>query len=320
MLGFQALGRRALGQITADVAVDAEVGAFALTGQAATFAINMPADAGLFTLTGEDAGFVRVRQVSAEVGAFALAGQTATFAINMPAEAGAFALGGQDVTFGYVSLRVFADPGSFTLNGQDSRRLLSLQTAAASFTLTGQTVGLSLGLTAGRGTFALAGQSSRRVLSLAASAGTLTLSGQPSRRVLSLAASKGTFALTGQATFRQRILILYAESTRPARVEHVLSAPLGAVAIGQGSTFDATATTFSFHGQDVRFEKAVTLTAEAGTFVLAGQDAVLELDDYPSNIRIFPRVGRGPRGFSLGGGAAARVSVGSGPRIRIAGG
>lgn len=320
MLGFQALGRRALGQISTDVAVNAEAGAFLLTGQDATFAVAMPAETGTFTLTGQDATLTRIRQVAASAGSFALTGQDATFAITMPAGAGAFVLTGQDVTFRYVSLRVYAEAGSFTLNGQSSRRLLSLQTAAASFALTGQSVGLSLAMTGGRGSFALTGQTATFAITMPAATGTFTLTGQDSRRVLSLKANKATFTLTGQSTFRQRNLILYAEPTQPARVEHVLSAPLGALAIGQGSTFDATATTFSFHGQDVRFQKAITLTAETGTFTLAGQNVNLALSDYPSNIRIFPRVGRGPRGFSLGGGAAARVSVGSGPRIRIAGG
>lgn len=263
MLGFQALGRRALGQISTDVAVSAEAGAFTLTGQAAGLSAAIIGGTGAFTLTGQDAAF--------------------TISANYPltADAGTFTLSGQDATLVYGRVIPFVvEPGAFVLSG-----------GAATFAIT-----------------------------MPAGAGVFVLTGQDTRRLLALSAGRGAFSLAGSATVNRRDLVLYANPTQAARVEYVLAAPLGAVAIGQGSTFDATATTFSFHGQDVRFQKAVTLTAGTGTFTLSGQDATLATSDYPSNIKIFPRVGRGPRGFSLGGGAAARVSVGSGPRIRIAGG
>lgn len=113
---FQALGRRALGQLTVEPGIAAEVGAFALSGQVAALPVTMPASVGTFTLGGQDVAFIYVvgRNVVANSGTFALTGNDSSFGVGFPAGAGTFAL-----------------------TGQASRRLLALPSSAGSFALTG---------------------------------------------------------------------------------------------------------------------------------------------------------------------------------------
>jgi len=53
MLGFEALGRRALGQATADRAISADYGAVELTSSGTIFAVGMPSVYGTFSLTAQ---------------------------------------------------------------------------------------------------------------------------------------------------------------------------------------------------------------------------------------------------------------------------
>jgi hypothetical protein len=58
MLGFEATGRLALGQISASRSFSASVvtASFTLSGQDVVYAINATVDAGSFTLNGQDMG------------------------------------------------------------------------------------------------------------------------------------------------------------------------------------------------------------------------------------------------------------------------
>lgn len=87
-----------------DYLLQADVGAFALTGQAATLAKIVPtyilnAESGAFTLTGQAADLLKVRALTAETGVFALTGQAASLQAHrvLTAGTGSFILTGQDL-------------------------------------------------------------------------------------------------------------------------------------------------------------------------------------------------------------------------------
>lgn len=101
MLGFDALGRLAIGQVS--------------DGGAST--IILTASAGAFTLSGQAALF-RVNQVSA-AGSFTLSGQAALFRPSLVSAAGAFTLSGQDVAF-ELTAKLLAETGSFLFTGSDA--------------------------------------------------------------------------------------------------------------------------------------------------------------------------------------------------------
>lgn len=236
---FQALGRRALGQLTNEPGIAADAGAFTFTGQVAGLSASILGVTGAFTLTGQDAAFLYVSgsNLTGEVGSFVLTGQDSSFGVGMP-----------------------AGEGSFSLTGQDSRRTLSL-------------------------------------------AGTV-----------------GAFALTGIATTLRRGHLLYAYNTVAAPTGHVLFAPLGALSLGGSQASLVAGETFAFTGQDIAFGVDASFSAGAGAFVFTFPTTSLSATVYPSKIRAFPRVARGMRGSSRGGGMTARPTVGRTVRARAFGG
>jgi hypothetical protein len=58
MLGFDALGRLALGQLSGNFYLTAETGSFALTGIATAFTATLPSAAAAFVETGNDATLI----------------------------------------------------------------------------------------------------------------------------------------------------------------------------------------------------------------------------------------------------------------------
>jgi hypothetical protein len=98
MLGFEALGRTTLGQISATKAIDlvASQALFALTGQAATFKATEVVANGAFAVSGQAVSF-KVGEVVGQ-GAYTLAGEAAAFLGSLTAAQGGFALTGFAVT------------------------------------------------------------------------------------------------------------------------------------------------------------------------------------------------------------------------------
>ncbi len=98
MLGFDASGRLALGQIGSSGATTlaAGAGAFALTGVDALFAASMPSSAGSYSLTVIDAVF----SVSgaATAGSFSETGIDAAFSLSMSSGTASYVLTGIDAT------------------------------------------------------------------------------------------------------------------------------------------------------------------------------------------------------------------------------
>ncbi|MCA6114252.1 hypothetical protein J6524_04820 [Bradyrhizobium sp. WSM 1738] len=118
LLGFDAIGRLALGQIqqggVTNIVMPAAAGAFAFAGVAATFKITEAANVGAFTLAG--AATFNIREIAAP-GSFTLSLQTATLGRTLSAAVGTFTLTGIDPD---EALNEDADPGAFVFTGNDA--------------------------------------------------------------------------------------------------------------------------------------------------------------------------------------------------------
>ena len=137
---FQALGRRALGQLTTEPGIAVEAGAFVLTGVDSRRALSIQGATGAFVLGGQ-----------------ATTGTTGV-AKRLTASTGSFVLGGQDVVLYYdAGANLVADVGSFVLSGQDTSFGVGMPAATGSFTLTGQSSVRQLSMPAATGSFALSG-------------------------------------------------------------------------------------------------------------------------------------------------------------------
>lgn len=121
MLGFDALGRLALGQIS---------------GGATTAYLSTAA--GAFTLTAFPVSFQITEAVSA--GSLVLAGSASSFTVSEAAGPGAFAWAGSAVAFAPT---VNAVAASFTLNGNPVNEIILEAEGPATFTVTGNDAQLS---------------------------------------------------------------------------------------------------------------------------------------------------------------------------------
>lgn len=190
MLGFQALGRLALGQIGAPPGIDIEVGAFTLTGNVAALKTAIIGGVGAFTLSGQDATLTYVSGTAfpAAVGSFTLTGVAAGLDLAMSGGTGAFTLSGQDAA---LPVSMPAAVGTFALSGPSTTLARDLILYATPTVITGSTdyfLFAPLGAVAfGRAdvdeelatTFALTGIDSTgtRAAGITAETGTFTLSG-----------------------------------------------------------------------------------------------------------------------------------------------
>jgi len=119
MLGFDALGRLALGQIQQDgvtnIVMSADAGAFTFSGVAATFKTTETAAAGAFSFSGKAATFT-IGEAAAP-GSFTLSLKTVTFGRTLVAAAGSYTFAGIDPD---EALSEDADPGQFVFTGHDA--------------------------------------------------------------------------------------------------------------------------------------------------------------------------------------------------------
>jgi hypothetical protein len=101
MLGFDALGRLALGQGPDQAATNAVLvagtGTYAVTGTAIGLNVGEAASAGSFSLTGVSAGFTA--SLAAAAGAYAFAGVSVSLAIGETAAVGSYSLTGTTASF-----------------------------------------------------------------------------------------------------------------------------------------------------------------------------------------------------------------------------
>ncbi|MFZ5713045.1 MAG: hypothetical protein ACOY3N_09415 [Bradyrhizobium sp.] len=112
MLGFDAIGRLALGQITpGNIALSAVSGSFTLSGIAATFALSEAATAGAFTISAPSIS----QEHGVGIGSFTLSGAAQTFDLTENVEASAYVITGSIAN----NIDGVSDPGSFVITGVD---------------------------------------------------------------------------------------------------------------------------------------------------------------------------------------------------------
>jgi hypothetical protein len=128
----------------------ADVGSFAVSGQAAALKVTKAIKAGVgsVAVSGFGAGSIRDYRIGTNFGTFTATGQNAIVALQrapLAAGAGSFALSGQAALFSGATTFP-ADAGSFALTGQDAGSLRGYKLAAepAAFALSGQLADLTL--------------------------------------------------------------------------------------------------------------------------------------------------------------------------------
>jgi hypothetical protein len=172
------------------VTLDADVGAFAVTGNAAGLTAHraLTADAGVFAVTGNATGLTAQRTLGADTATFVFSGQAASLS---------------------HAHTITAAVGTFTAAGQSAGLTAQrrLECAAGAFVLTGNNAGLGVSgraeIEADVGAFALTGSAATLTVArrLAADAETFALVGSDATLTRSyiLAAAAGSFVLRGRA-------------------------------------------------------------------------------------------------------------------------
>jgi hypothetical protein len=187
--------------------LDAEVGAFTLSGSNATlsrgYAINAGPDS--YAITGNDVTFRRTYAMTAEPGAFAITGAAAamTAVRTVNAQPASYSITGQAATF-VVAKSINAALGSFALTGAAAtfRRDLSINAAPGSFALTGANATLGKGsvLAASPGSYALNGANAGLAYAhnLNAGPGSFTIAGATAQVLAarSVNAAAGAFSIS----------------------------------------------------------------------------------------------------------------------------
>lgn len=108
------------GAASGSATLTAAQGSFALSGQAATFAIKETAAQGSYALSGEAAAF-GVKLTAAQ-GSHSLSGQAASFAGQLTAAHGSYVLAGQDANLvAQADVSLTAQTGIYTLLGEEAR-------------------------------------------------------------------------------------------------------------------------------------------------------------------------------------------------------
>lgn len=113
MLGFDAVGRLALGQLpttATNTVLTADAGSYTITGVVSTFKVSEAATAGAYALTGVAETFkISLAPVS---GAYVITGVSTTENIKEPVAAGAYVITGNAVS---VNISMVATPGSYVI-------------------------------------------------------------------------------------------------------------------------------------------------------------------------------------------------------------
>lgn len=209
MLGFDALGRRALGQFSDATAsaVTAATGTYALSFQTVNSQVSMAAATGTLSLSFQTAaGNI---SMPAAQGTYTLTGQPVTLTANLYLTASPFIIT-ERAQFGFAALGQVAlgeysssTRPTFQLQLQDAVSRLSMPAAQGTFTLSGQNVVLFLGsiLTAVRGTYTLSGQNINVLISMPAAQGAYALSFVTADGVIRLPKKIRAFPRVGHAAF-----------------------------------------------------------------------------------------------------------------------
>lgn len=127
-------------------------------------------------------------------------------------------------------------------------------------------------ITAAAGSFTLSGQAISVTLPMLADVGTFTLSGQSAGLPTVLPSNAGSFTLAGQNAGLNASYFIGATPYQDGERSFFGFSALGASALGQGSQ-SSTGLTFSVAWQEA--SSVQSLAANAGAFVLSGQDSRL---------------------------------------------
>ncbi len=182
-------------------------------------------------------------------------------ALTLDAQPGTFTLTGQDATLSRTT-SFDAQPGSFALTGQDAELIytpaatnIDFDAQPGSFSISGQDANLAVGraINAQAGSFALTGQDATLLAdgSINAEPGSFVITGQAATLTATkaLSANAGSFTLTGQAA-----------------------------TVATGRNLSAQAGSFSITGQDATLIYSSPnqfIDAQPGSFAITGQDATL---------------------------------------------
>jgi len=195
MLGFDALGRLALGEGGAAnaTALTAEVGAFVLAFGNVVGSVSMPADAGSFAISGKDA--LSTLSMPAENGSFLISGQAATLTSGFTLYCSPYAISTRQ-QFGFAAL------GELSLGQGES------SSTATTFKLGFQSAEARFAMSAAPGSYVIAGQAANLFsgYSINPRAGAYLQTGSDALFLISMPANRGVFTLTpNQVEFRQAI-------------------------------------------------------------------------------------------------------------------
>lgn len=167
---------------------------------------------------------------------------------------------------------ISADGGSYTITGSSAAFALGLTANSGSYTLTGSSAALNIGYTAGSGSYALTGSAAGLTVSgnfvLSSAAGSYAITGSSAALALGLSANSGTYTVSGTAAVLAR-------------------------------GFAAGAGAYAILGTDAQFVQTgtITLTCEAGSYLLTGFDATLRqpvsgIQPYPIGGNYWQRTGK----------------------------
>ena len=139
MLGFFPIAAAPLSSLGVAISIAASAGAYATTGQDATWDRTSASAVGAYTLTGKDAELDPSLFFRCQTGDFYLTGGAASFRRSIPSAAGAYQTTGQAAVLRYGQA-LEADAGAYAVTGQPVifRIGVALLPQAGSFVLTGQ--------------------------------------------------------------------------------------------------------------------------------------------------------------------------------------
>jgi hypothetical protein len=149
MLGFEALGRLALGetpQAAQNVILAADSGAYAITGNATAGLIGGIAQRGSYAITGYSAGLTG----RADSGSYTLTGSVIAFGSGFDAAGGSYAIAGNDATFRPAAA---AESGQYTISGTPVGQRFA--TDSGFYAITGNAIVLPVAMPADAGRYVI---------------------------------------------------------------------------------------------------------------------------------------------------------------------
>lgn len=148
MLGFDALGRLALGEIPTggaqNVVLWAESGTYQITGKATAGPLSMVAGQGGYVVTGAATHLL----AKVESGAYTLTGAGVALDVRFVAASGGYVITGKPATFGPA---LAADPGSYAVTGGSAAQRWA--TGSGAYVVTGSAAHLESRIAAGSGAY-----------------------------------------------------------------------------------------------------------------------------------------------------------------------